>query len=79
MQSLHDIDKDHNILLLQHGPDLVYFQLNQADLHPQVVKITLSYTHSKGIICYSIPDLILSEVYSLHQTSPSVQQTFDPR
>eukprot|EP00957_Ditylum_brightwellii_P147101 11200708-Ditylum_brightwellii.AAC.1 len=78
IQSLHNKDLDHNIIWPQYGPDPIYFQLKQADLHSQVMKITPSYTDSKGIICHSIPVTHLSEVNFLQQTSPTVQQIFDP-
>eukprot|EP00957_Ditylum_brightwellii_P043822 3323210-Ditylum_brightwellii.AAC.1 len=78
IQSLCDKDPDNNIVWPQYGLDLVCFQLKKADLHPQVMKITPIYTDSKGIIHCSIPESLSSEVYSLQQTSPTVQQTFDP-
>eukprot|EP00957_Ditylum_brightwellii_P141320 10767550-Ditylum_brightwellii.AAC.1 len=78
IQSLHDKDLHHDIFWTQYGPDPIYFQLKQADLHPQVIKITPSYTDSKGIIRHSIPVSLSFKVYFLQHISPTVQQTFDP-
>eukprot|EP00957_Ditylum_brightwellii_P039029 2949699-Ditylum_brightwellii.AAC.1 len=78
IQSSCDKDPDHGIIWPQYSPDPISLQLKQADLHPQVMKITPSYTDSKGIIHHSIPESLSPKVYSLQQTSPTVQQTFDP-
>jgi hypothetical protein len=60
---------EHDILWPRHSPDPFFFQLKQADLYLHVVG-----THSKDIICHSIPELL----YSLQQTSQSMQRAFDP-
>eukprot|EP00957_Ditylum_brightwellii_P211138 15365800-Ditylum_brightwellii.AAC.1 len=73
IQSSRDKDPDHDIIWPQYNLDPLHFQLKQADLHPQVMKITPIYNDSKGIIHCSIPESLSSEVYSLQPTSPTVQ------